>query len=268
MRIDPRHAPFVLCRDARPAYVARFIGEGPHGRWSAAQLDRFAGLTPVSTAFVDGYLVTPFDHSLRPLTTVLSESDGHVRLGEVARYWRILAATSSVCRVPATLTKQLRAPLRHALDRLRERIGGPLPVDGVWIDRHVPESVPRGGAEGLLVRSSLPYAHQRWHWQVAGEQLRRFGIDSIWGGTLCVDAEVSAFLVENHTDRAVSERTCAVLDELLPPGVVTGALGRIGEALLWNLKTWNRRRPVLSGAATERIIADLERLRDAVLALS
>lgn len=269
LRIDPRQAPLVLCEGSRPVLAARFIGEGPHGSWHAAQLDRFAGLVPMPRAFIDGYLITSFDHDLRPLSAVLPGPGGRAWLGEVARYWRIMAETGEVGRIPTGVTRELRAPLRHAFGRLRDRLGGgPLPVDERWIERHVPEAVPRGGACGALVRSSLPYAHQGWHWQTSGGALRRFGADSIWGATLCLDAEVAAFLVENHTERPVSERTCAVLAELLPPGVVPGALARLGEALLWNLKTWNRRRPVVSPVAAERITADLERLANAVTALS
>ncbi|MER7012512.1 hypothetical protein ABT324_13925 [Saccharopolyspora sp. NPDC000359] len=97
--------------------------------------------------------------------------------------------------------------------------------------------------------------------QVVGDEARRG-----FPGPLCLDVEVAAFLVGNHTERFRGHLRGARRAPAARCG--GGALARADEALLWHVKTWNRRRPVVLPAAAERITADLERLANAVAPLS
>ncbi|WP_422747411.1 hypothetical protein [Micromonospora sp. WMMD1219] len=274
-RIDPRTRPFSLVvdgdirgQDQAAAYHFRFIGTGPHGLHCYRALRAMSELLPPGLTFVDGYLVTPHETGLQPLReNLLSLTERQRRhvLGAVARSWHALRSLGEMGRPGTDAVYDPRERLGHALRQLRDRMRRSLAVDDTWLTRHVPNRALLGGTDGVLFRTPLPYGHGFWHWQLTGTEdagaapaLRRFGLDWIWGGGGCLESEIASFTVENRLDGPARD----LLREAV--GTVMGdtrafdaGLRLCGEALYWNIKTWLRRCPVVSGAAADRIEAEL-----------
>ncbi|AOT62223.1 Neamine phosphoribosyltransferase [Streptomyces rubrolavendulae] len=284
-RLDPRNRPFSLVAGATGAgtsggtgtpetYHFRFIGTGPHGLHCHQALRALGDLLPPGHVFADGYLVTRHEHGLRPLRAVLPELEEPRRrrvLLAVAESWAALRRVGELGRPGGGAGYEPRARLDGALRRLRERMGRPLPVDGAWTARHVPERMPLGGADGVLLRTPLPYGHGYWHWQLAdtgqggagpagggAPVLRRFGLDWIWGGGGCLESEIASFVVENrlgaHDRDLLREAVAAACGGTR---AFDAGLRLAGEALYWNAKTWLRRCPVVTPATADRIEAEL-----------
>ncbi|MFG2296348.1 hypothetical protein [Streptomyces sp. NPDC048603] len=278
-RIDPRRRPFTLTPaepsvpggTAGPAYHFRFIGTGTHGLHCARTLHAMGDLLPAGTVFADGYLVTPHEQDLRPLRVALPELTGTERsrvLGEVARSWHRLRELGELGRPGPQAEYDPRERLATALRRLRDRTGRPLPVDGNWLARRVPDRAPVGGVDGVLFRTPLPYGHAHWHWQLAGTGLRRFGLDWIWGGGGCLESEIASFLVENRLDGPARDLLReSVAGATGDARAFDAALHLAGEALHWNVKTWLRRHPEPTGPTADRILAELESQAQYVAAL-
>ncbi|MFI2238667.1 hypothetical protein [Streptomyces chrestomyceticus] len=279
LRISPRNTPFSLVADepatgtpgapdARPrAYHFRFIGTGPHGAQGAEAVEALGEFLPPVRHHLDGYLVTGHEDGLRPLATELPRMTGRHRrqaLEAVARYWHALDHLGGLGPVDPTVTYAPRERLATALERLRDRLGRPLPVDGAWLDRHLPRRAAFGGIRARVFRTSLPYSHQSWHWQVgappapdAPPVVRRFGLDWIWGGTGPLEAEISSFVVEHRLDPAdLATLRTAVGDDR----AFDAALELAGDALWWNVKSWLRRCPAPTPDTARRIADDLGEL--------
>nr|CAG34027.1 putative ribostamycin production protein [Streptomyces ribosidificus]CAG34710.1 RacK protein [Streptomyces ribosidificus] len=275
-RIDPRKRPFTLTADtadaagtaAPEAYHFRFIGTGMHGLHCHRTLRALGDLLPPGHTFADGYLITRHEPILSPLRDALPKLDPEQRrqvLGTVAASWEALRRLGELGRPGHATTYEPRARLEAALRRLRHRMGRPLPVDEAWTTRHVPERVPLGGVDGVLFRTPLPYGHGYWHWQLApagngaaSPAVRRFGLDWIWGGGGCLESEIASFAVENRLDdTALAELREAVAAATGDARAFDGGLRLAGEALHWNVKTWLRRCPVLTGATADRVEAEL-----------
>ncbi|MEV5598077.1 hypothetical protein [Streptomyces sp. NPDC052496] len=279
LRISPRNTPFSLVADGpatgnpaapepRPrAYHFRFTGTGPHGAQGAEAVEALGEFLPPVRHHLDGYLVTGHEEGLRPLGTELSRmSVRHRRqtLEAVARYWHALDSLGGLGPVDPTVTYAPRDRLAGALRRLRDRLDRPLPVDTGWLDRHLPPRAPYGGTRARVFRTSLPYSHQSWHWQVgappapdAPPVVRRFGLDWIWGGTGPLEAEISSFVVENRLDAAdLAALRTAVGDDR----AFDAALELAGDALWWNVKSWLRRCPAPTPDTARRIADDLGEL--------
>ncbi|MFJ4795978.1 hypothetical protein [Kitasatospora purpeofusca] len=280
-RISPRTTPFTVVGPAHTRHF-RFAGTGAHGAQCAAALAEWGGPAP-AFRYVDGYLVTDHEPGLRPLADGLPALDpAHRRqvLATVVRGWRSQQRLGDLGRVAPEAGYDPQDALRRALARLRDLVGGPLPVDEAWLRRHVPGHARLGGADGRLLRTSLPYSHQDWHWQLApagpppedpeGEPdgppaVRRFGLDWVWGGAGRLESEVASFVVENGlTGEALADLRTALDDD----AVFTGALRLGGEALLLNAKSWLRRCPAPGPGTAERIRSRLAELADRVAALS
>ncbi|OKI02196.1 hypothetical protein A6A06_14075 [Streptomyces sp. CB02923] len=266
-RISPRNRPFSLVTDAGEggAYHFRFVGAGPHGAAGARSLAALGEFLPPERHHVDGYLVTAHEPGLLPLGPALAGPSGPWRrraLEAVVRYWRGLESLGGLGEVDGAVVHDPRERLDGALRRLRERLSGPLPVDGAWLDRHLPRRAALGGIRGRLLRTSLPYSHQGWHWRVkvpggAYEpvSVRRFGLDWVWGGGGPLESEIASFVVENRLDGAcLDELRAALADDPL----LDAALDLAGEALWWNVKSWLRRCPAPDAAAALRIREDLD----------
>nr|CAF32384.1 hypothetical protein [Streptomyces paromomycinus] len=279
LRISPRNTPFSLVADepatgipgapdARPrAYHFRFIGTGPHGAQGAEAVEALGEFLPPVRHHLDGYLVTGHEDGLRPLATELPRMTGRHRrqaLEAVARYWHALDHLGGLGPVDPTVTYAPRERLATALERLRDRLARPLPVDGAWLDRHLPRRAAFGGTRARVFRTSLPYSHQSWHWQVgappapgAPPVVRRFGLDWIWGGTGPLEAEISSFVVEHRLDPAdLATLRTAVGDDR----AFDAALELAGDALWWNVKSWLRRCPAPAPDTARRIADDLGEL--------
>ncbi len=274
-RIDPRSHPFSLVvdgdirqQDQATAYHFRFIGTGPHGLHCYRALCAMSELLPPGIAFVDGYLVAPHETGLQPLRETLPTLTEHQRrhvLGAVARSWHALRSLGEMGRPGTDAVYDPRARLGQALRRLRDRMGRPLPVDDAWLARHVPDRAPLGGTDGVLFRSPLPYGHGFWHWQLTDAEdggvapaLRRFGLDWIWGGGGCLESEVASFVVENRLDGPARDLLREAVGDVMGDTRAFDAGLRLGgEALYWNVKTWLRRCPVVTGATADRIEAEL-----------
>ncbi|MFD7663869.1 hypothetical protein [Streptomyces sp. NPDC059788] len=268
-RISPRNRPFSLVTDSGEggAYHFRFAGTGPHGAGCAQVLDALGEFLPPVRHHLDGYLVTAHEPGLLPLGPALSGPSGPWRrraLDAVVRYWRGLEALGGLGEVDRAVVHDPRDRLDGALRRLRDRLDGPLPVDGAWLGRHLPRRAELGGIRGRLLRTSLPYSHQGWHWRVkvpAGAHepvaVRRFGLDWVWGGVGSLESEIASFVVENRLDGAcLDELRAALADDAL----LDAALDLAGEALWWNVKSWLRRCPAPDAAAARRIREDLDTL--------
>ncbi|MFB6441190.1 hypothetical protein ACFCVY_31185 [Streptomyces sp. NPDC056411] len=274
VRISPRNAPFSLVADGpaapgtRPrAYHFRFIGTGPHGAQGAEAVEALGAFLPPVRHYLDGYLVTGHEEGLRPLGPELPRmSAPHRRqvLEAVVRYWRALDGLGGLGPVDPAVTYAPRERLAAALERLRGRLACPLPVDGGWLDRHLPRRAPFGGTRARIFRTSLPYSHQGWHWQVGAPPapdgppvVRRFGLDWIWGGAGALEAELSSFVVENRLDATdLATLRTAVADDR----AFDAALDLAGDALWWNVKSWLRRCPAPTPDTARRIAGDLGEL--------
>nr|CAG38706.1 putative lividomycin production gene [Streptomyces lividus] len=266
-RISPRNRPFSLVPDAGEdgAYHFRFVGTGPHGGAGARTLAALGEFLPPVRHHLDGYLVTAHEPGLLPLGHALAGPSGPWRrraLEAVVRYWRGLEVLGGLGEVDRAVVHDPRDRLDTALRRLRERLSGPLPVDGAWLDRHLPRRAALGGIHGRVLRTSLPYSHQSWHWRVkvpAGAHepvaVRRFGLDWVWGGVGSLESEIASFVVENRLDGAcLDELRAALADDPL----LDAALELAGEALWWNVKSWLRRCPAPDAGAARRIREDLD----------
>lgn len=279
LRISPRNTPFSLVADGpatgtpgapnpRPrAYHFRFVGTGPHGAQGAEAVEALGEFLPPVRHHLDGYLVTGHEDGLRPLGTELprmTEKHRRQTLEAVARYWHALDHLGGLGPVDPTVTYAPRERLDTALERLRDRLARPLPVDGAWLDRHLPRRAAFGGTRARVFRTSLPYSHQSWHWQVgaspapdAPPAVRRFGLDWIWGGTGPLEAEISSFVVEHRLGPAdLAVLRTAVGDDR----AFDAALELAGDALWWNVKSWLRRCPAPAPDTARRIADDLGEL--------
>ncbi|WP_229352642.1 phosphoribosyltransferase domain-containing protein [Streptomyces sp. UNOB3_S3] len=277
-RISPRNRPFTLAQDAHPgqedtAHHFRFIGTGPHGAQCAETLDALGEFLPPGRHYLDGYLITAHEPGLRPLGPALgtfTDTERDAALRAVARYWRRLDELAGLGTVDPAVTYDPRERLGTALGRLRERLARPLPVDGAWLDRHVPRRAALGGRRGRLFRTSLPYSHQGWHWQTGAGRpgapvtVRRFGPDWIWGGAGCLESEIASFVVETRLD---GPALAALRTALADDAVLDTALALAGEALWWNVKSWLRRCPDPAEAAARRMTDELEDMARYVAAL-
>ncbi|GAA4932924.1 hypothetical protein GCM10023237_63860 [Streptomyces coeruleoprunus] len=271
-RIAPRARPFTLTSTGRGAtpdvHHFRFIGTGTHGLHCYRALRAMGQLLPPGTAFADGYLVTRHESGLRPLRDALPVLDEPRRrhvLGAVARSWHELRRLGELGRPGEAAVYDPRERLGQGLRRLRERMGRPLPVDDAWLARYVPGRAPLGGVDGVLFRTPLPYGHGFWHWQLAGADgsegapvLRRFGLDWIWGGGGSLESEIASFVVENRLDAHARDLLRdAVAEATGDARAFDAGLSLAGEALHWNVRTWLRRCPVLTGATADRVEAEL-----------
>ncbi|MCC9738420.1 phosphoribosyltransferase [Streptomyces sp. MNU89] len=281
-RIAPHKRPFTLIADsdglrgtgrdghdsAPEAYHFRFIGTGTHGLHCHRTLRAMGDLLPAGHTFADGYLITRHETGLRPLREelpALTPPQQRGALGTVAASWEALRRLGELGRPGRGAAYNPRARLDEALRRLRHRMGRPLPVDGAWTARHLPERAPIGGVDGILFRTPLPYGHGHWHWQLAGDgdcatglTVRRFGLDWIWGGGGCLESEIASFVVENRLDEsAVNVLGEAVAAATGDARAFDAGLRLAGEALYWNVKTWLRRCPVLTGVTADRVETEL-----------
>ncbi|GAA2421714.1 hypothetical protein GCM10010433_21900 [Streptomyces pulveraceus] len=274
VRISPRNTPFSLVAEEpavpgdRPrAYHFRFIGTGPHGAQGAEAVEALGDFLPPVRRYLDGYLVTGHEEGLRPLGPELRRMPAPHRrqvLEAVVRYWQALDDIGGLGPVDPAVTYAPRERLATALDRLRDRLSCRLPVDGGWLDRHLPRRAPLGGTRARLFRTSLPYSHHCWHWQVGAAPapdalpvVRRFGLDWIWGGSGALEAEISSFVVENRLDATdLATLRTAVADDR----AFDTALDLAGDALWWNVKSWLRRCPAPTPVTARRIAGDLGEL--------
>jgi neamine phosphoribosyltransferase len=267
-RIDPRRTPISVRsrRDPTALYHFRFVGTGPHGAWCADGLEQFGSYLPAERYFCDGYVVTRHEPDLTDLADHLADRWDKLRTPVLA-YWQTLAAHNAVGSIDPRTRYDLRGRVRDAAGRLGQQIGRRLPLDDRWLERYVPDACSVGGGSGRLLRTSLAYSHHWWHWQVGTRDgsptVRRFGIDWIWGGTGCLESEIASFAVEH---RLSAGRIRELADGLNGAVDAEDVHRRLGEGILWNLKTWRRRCRVMSPGAADRVEQDLADLAGYVAA--
>ncbi|HEU5375266.1 MAG TPA: hypothetical protein VFV38_07495 [Ktedonobacteraceae bacterium] len=266
-RINPRKSPFVIedVVTQQPLWHGKFIGQDVFGEHEFHVLQNFASLQPQPAYYVDGYVITAYEHGLHAFKDVYhasSEARQQTLCRDACGYWNILQHTR---KIPGPLTgyaQPLRAAFQHSLQRLSPLLPDRALIAPEWIAKHVPEMQPETRGHEIYVHSALPYSHFFWHWQVQDSdgsyKLRRFHNDANWGGTGRLSLEVASFLLENHIVPRHARLICQNIEQVQDEAAFfASVLDQLPAALLLALRAYGRRRRFLSTAGIEQMRADI-----------
>lgn len=202
--INPKKTRFYVKRkiDNSVIYNIRFIGESIYGKICVENLVRM-GILCYPFRFVDGFLIArriPNLVNLRDCYRMCNKLQREMLNQQVVSYFLNQLTLLGLQEVNMMKKCSLQKQVSDAYCELQ--LITDMKPDHEWLTEKIKKEIVEYGYQRVIVKTSLPYANEYWHWKVALKtdevKVFLFHADYTWGTFLGIDLILAIFFVENR----------------------------------------------------------------------